>query len=77
MKKPTHGGQRKGAGRKAGKKAFKNTKPNPTTVRRVPNPILERIDEIIDSYYESIGYKKKKCPTPAINELYPLIDIWT
>lgn len=37
MKKKPHGGARKGAGRKPGKKAFVNvTKKEPTVVMRIP-----------------------------------------
>lgn len=59
-KQSTHGGQRKGAGRKAGKKAFKTAKPNPTVVMRIPKPLVEAVSEIIERYYESIDYRKKK-----------------
>jgi hypothetical protein len=56
--KPKHGGKRPGTGRKPGKKAFKKAKPNPTEVRRIPIPLLEMIDQKLEEYYESIGYKK-------------------
>jgi hypothetical protein len=52
MKKPTHGGPRKGAGRKPGKKAFKKSKPNPTEVRRIPLPLLEAVDDMIERFNE-------------------------
>jgi hypothetical protein len=60
MKKPTHGGPRKGAGRKPGKKAYVNTKPNPTKVMRVPLPLVEHVQDIIIRYYESIETQLKK-----------------
>lgn len=53
MKKPTHGGPRKGAGRKPGKKAFKNAKPNPTKVMRIPLPLVPHVEEMIERYEES------------------------
>lgn len=54
MKKPTHGGKRKGAGRKPGKKAFKNVKPKPTKVMRVPVPLVEAVEEMIERYYDNL-----------------------
>ena len=53
MKKPTHGGKRKGAGRKRGKKAFKNAKPNPTKVMRIPLPLVEAVNDLIEKFKES------------------------
>lgn len=57
--KPTHGGKRKGAGRKPGKKAFKNALPNPTKVMRIPLPLVEHIEEIIERYKVELEKKKK------------------
>jgi hypothetical protein len=51
MKK--HGGKRKGAGRKSGKKAFKKVKPNPTKVMRIPLPLVEPVEEMIERYNDS------------------------
>jgi hypothetical protein len=53
LKKPTHGGPRKGAGRKSGKKAFKNAKPNPTKVMRIPLPLVEVVEDLIERYNDS------------------------
>lgn len=53
MKKSTHGGKRKGAGRKIGKKAFKKSKPNPTKVMRIPISIVEAVTELIQRFNES------------------------
>jgi hypothetical protein len=53
MKKSNHGGPRKGAGRKPGKKAFKKAKPNPTVIRRIPLPLVEHVDELIERFNES------------------------
>jgi hypothetical protein len=53
MKKPTHGGKRKGAGRKPGKKAFKEALPNPTKIMRIPLPLVETVEEIIERWKES------------------------
>jgi hypothetical protein len=51
--KNKHGGPRKGAGRKTGKKAFKNAKPNPTKVMRIPLPLVEVVQDMIERYEES------------------------
>lgn len=48
-----NGGARKGAGRKPGKKAFKNAKPNPTKVMRIPIPLVEAVEDLIERYNES------------------------
>jgi hypothetical protein len=53
MTRKTHGGPRKGAGRKPGKKAFKTTKPNPTKVMRIPLPLVEAVEDMIERYEES------------------------
>ena len=53
MKKSTHGGKRKGAGRKKGKKAFKKAKPNPTKVMRIPLPLVEPVSDMIEKFNES------------------------
>jgi hypothetical protein len=58
--KKTHGGKRKGAGRKPGKKAYKNVAPKPTKVMRVPIPLVEHVQDIIIRYYESIETQLKK-----------------
>jgi hypothetical protein len=47
------GGKRKGAGRKSGKKAFKNAKPNPTKVMRIPLPLVDAVEDLINRYKES------------------------
>jgi hypothetical protein len=47
MNKPTHGGPRKGAGRKPGKKAYKNTKPKPTKVMRIPKSKVAAVIKLI------------------------------
>lgn len=60
MKNKTHGGKRKGAGRKAGKKAYKNTQPKPTKVMRVPLPLVEHVQDLIIRYYESVELNLKK-----------------
>jgi hypothetical protein len=52
-KKPTHGGKRKGAGRKPGKKAYVNVEPKPTKVMRIPIPLVEAVEDIIDRYNQS------------------------
>jgi hypothetical protein len=49
-KKAKHGGSRPRAGRKKGKKAFKNSKPNPTKVMRIPLPLVEHIEELIEQF---------------------------
>jgi hypothetical protein len=53
MNKPTHGGKRKGAGRKKGKKAFKKARPNPTKVMRIPLPLVEPVKDMIERFNES------------------------
>jgi hypothetical protein len=51
-KKPKHGGARKGAGRKSGKKAFKTAKPNPTKVMRIPLPLVPAVEDMIERFGE-------------------------
>lgn len=46
------GGKRKGAGRKVG--SYVNSKPKPTKVMRVPEPLVEHVEELIKNYYESL-----------------------
>jgi hypothetical protein len=53
MKKPSHGGKRKGAGRKPGWKKPKSKLKEKTKVRRIPVGILEAVDELIERYKES------------------------
>lgn len=46
IKKPTHGGKRKGAGRKKG--SFKNVKPKePTVIKRIPISKLAAVEALI------------------------------
>jgi hypothetical protein len=53
MKKQSHGGARKGAGRKPGKKAFKNVAKKPrTVVMRVPEQLVEYFKQIIKQWYD-------------------------
>jgi hypothetical protein len=53
MKKPTHGGRRKGAGRKPGFKLPKSKLKEKTVVRRIPVGLLEDVDDLIERYKSS------------------------
>lgn len=50
-KKENRGGKRPGAGRKPGKKAFKNVaKKEATKVMRIPKGLVEAVEEMIERY---------------------------
>lgn len=53
MKKPTHGGKRKGAGRKVGYKKPKKLLKEKTVPRRIPVGLLDTVDDMIERYNES------------------------
>lgn len=53
MKKPSHGGKRKGAGRKSGFKLAKSKLKEKTKLRRIPLSLLEIVDDLIERYKES------------------------
>lgn len=53
MKNSKHGGKRKGAGRKSGKRAFVNVeKKEKTKVVRIPVGLLDAVEEMIEHYNE-------------------------
>lgn len=53
MKKPTHGGPRKGAGRKKGYRKPKALRKEKTKAIRVPIGALDAVYEVIERYKES------------------------
>lgn len=55
-KKPTHGGARKGAGRKLGFRM--EEKKEPTKVMRVPESLVPKIHELIKKYLNKSHIKK-------------------
>lgn len=51
-KKTSHGGPRKGAGRKPGKKAFKNVKKKEDTkVMRIPLSLVKKVEAMIKRHH--------------------------
>jgi hypothetical protein len=53
MKKPTHGGKRKGTGRKTGFKMPKSKLKEKTVVMRIPKGAVEAVEELLQRYKES------------------------
>jgi hypothetical protein len=53
MKKPTHGGKRKGAGRKTGFTLPKSKLKEKTIPRRIPVGLIDVVDSLIERYKES------------------------
>lgn len=47
MKKPTHGGKRKGAGRKKGFRMKESEKKEPTIVMRIPVSKVEAVKKLL------------------------------
>jgi hypothetical protein len=52
-KKPTHGGKRKGAGRKPGFKLPKSQLKEKTVVMRIPIGAVEAVEDLLTSYHDS------------------------
>jgi hypothetical protein len=50
MKKPTHGGKRRGAGRKTGYKMPKSKLKEKTKVMRVPISLVSHVEQLIKDY---------------------------
>lgn len=50
MKKPTHGGKRKGAGRKEGFRMKDSDKKEPTQVMRVPKSLVPKVKKLIKDH---------------------------
>lgn len=49
-KQPTHGGKRKGAGRKPGFKLPKSMKKEPTVVMRIPKGLQSHVKDLVKRY---------------------------
>lgn len=58
-KRLTHGGARKGAGRKNGFKLPKSKLKEKTVVKRVPLGLVEAVDELIERYNDSKKVTRK------------------
>jgi len=59
MKNLTHGGKRKGAGRKKGFRIKKSEKKEPTKVIRVPLSLVKTVAKLISEYKRKIEELKK------------------